>query len=271
MLLTRPTDGDVLWFEEDVTSLPEKELAKRRRDVQIVFQDPLASLNPRLTIEQIIREPISSLCPDWGEEKVASEIKNVLVRVGLQPEMALRYPHELSGGQCQRVSIARAIIVKPKIIVLDEPVSALDVLVQAQIINLLKDLQKEFGLSYLFIGHDLSVVRYISDRIIVMYLGKVMEAGERVELFANPKHPYTKALLSAVPVADPNEQTHRRSVKLDGELPSPLNPPSGCRFHTRCEHASSICEKVDPASETVATNHAVACHHWREIGDQAAS
>jgi len=266
LLLTRPAAGRVFWRGEDVTLEDEKSLRARRRHIQIVFQDPLSSLNPRMTAGEIIAEPLRSFFPRRSDRDVDAGVSEMMRRVGLLPNMKLRYPHEFSGGQCQRISIARAAILRPEVLVLDEPVSALDVSVQAQIVNLLQDLQAELGLSYLFISHDLSIVRYVCDRILVMYLGKVVETGPRESLFGEPRHPYTKALVGAIPVPDP-ERRRRAAVAPGafGELPSPLNPPAGCRFHTRCPFASERCREEEPRPEPAGPGHEVACHHWRDL------
>lgn len=265
MMLNRPTGGDVYWLGTKVTDLNAKALGERRKDVQIVFQDPLASLNPRLTIGESLREPVGAFKPGWTADETRLEIRAILEKVGLLPDVETRYPHELSGGQCQRVSIARAMLLRPKVAVLDEPVSALDVLVQAQIINLLKDLQREFGLSYIMIGHDLSVIRYVCDRVLVIYLGKIVERGTREQLFSTPRHPYTQALLRASPEADPGRALPVRQTLMDADLPSPIDPPSGCRFHTRCPHATTICKTTEPEMDTIRSGHDVMCHHWDRI------
>lgn len=267
MLLQRPTNGQIFWFDNDVTTLSDEDLRQQRKNIQLVSQDPQASLNPRMTIFEALKEPITSFFPEWPAEKVKLEIYNTMELVGLLANMASRYPHELSGGQCQRVNIARAIIVKPKILVLDEPVSALDVSMQAKIINLLKKLQSELKLSYLFVGHDLSVIRYLCDRILVMYLGNLVEIGSRDSLFTSPRHPYTRALINSIPAADPSTIA-KKLVKdrIDTEMPSPLHPPSGCRFHTRCAHSTDKCKLETPSLEEVIDRNKVACHHWLYIG-----
>src|SRR6266566_5644796 len=244
--LERATSGSVMFEGRDLTTLDETELRPVRRKIQVIFQDPYSSLNPRMTVGQIIGEPLSvyKLVKNAKEETV--RVEELLTQVGLFPYMAERYPHELSGGQRQRVGIARALALEPTFIVCDEPVSALDVSIQGQIINLLEDLQERLGLSYLFIAHDLAVVRHISDRVAVMYLGRVVELADRDELYAAPKHPYTKALLDAAPVQDPELEARRERVVLGGEVPSALNPPSGCVFHPRCPIAIDRCRSVIP-------------------------
>ena len=235
--LYEPTEGKIIFEGEDISKLSQAKMKPYRRQMQMIFQDPYASLNPRQTIGTIIANmfDIQGIKPAGGVE---NEVRALMERVGLNPEHINRYPHEFSGGQRQRIGVARAIALKPKLIVADEPVSALDVSIQAQVVNLLEDLQNEFKMSYIFVAHDLSVVQHISDRVVVMYLGKVMEQADKVDLFAKPRHPYTKALLSAVPVADPKEGRKRERIMLQGDLPSPINPPSGCVFNTRCWKAT---------------------------------
>ena len=257
--LEQPTAGVILFEGRDLTKMTEAELRPMRQRIQIIFQDPFSSLNPRMTIGQIIGEPLLVHQIVQGKPAYRERVAELLSVVGLNPNMADRYPHELSGGQRQRVGIARALSVEPSFIVCDEPVSALDVSIQAQIINLLEDLQARFGLTYLFIAHDLSVVRHISDRVVVMYLGKIVEIADRRELYENPLHPYTKALLSAVPVPDPKVEAHRERIILKGEVPSPLNPPAGCVFHPRCPIAIAECSQIIPDLREVAPNHWVAC------------
>ena len=257
--LERPTSGRVIFEGRDLTALSDAELRPVRRRVQVIFQDPYSSLNPRMTIGQIITEPLAvhRIVPDRARR--AARVRELLRHSGLLPAMASRYPHELSGGQRQRVGIARALAMEPSLIVCDEPVSALDVSIQAQIINLLEELQGEFGLTYLFIAHDLSVVRHISDRVAVMYLGKIAEITDRTSLYAEPRHPYTQALLSAVPIPDPVVEAQREHVVLRGEVPSPLNPPSGCVFHPRCPIAIDECRREVPALREVRAGHWAAC------------
>ena len=257
--LERPTSGQVIFEGRDLTKLGQVELRAVRRRVQVIFQDPYSSLNPRMTVGQIITEPLGvhGIVPERRARE--ARMKSLLDRAGLLPAMALRYPHELSGGQRQRVGIARALAMEPSLIVCDEPVSALDVSIQAQIINLLEELQAEFGLTYLFVAHDLSVVRHISDRVAVMYLGKIVEITDRKSLYDNPLHPYTKALLSAVPIPDPAVEAGRERTVLGGEVPSPLNPPPGCVFHPRCPIAIDDCRHVVPELREIRSEHRVAC------------
>ena len=255
--LLEPTDGEVLFDGKKVYECGGKDLRALRRHMQIIFQDPFASLNPRLTVGATVAEPLAVHGIARGAEK-KKLVREILERVGLSPNYVNRYPHEFSGGQRQRIGIARALALKPRFIVCDEPVSALDVSIQAQIINLLEDLQEEFELSYLFIAHDLSVVKHISDRVGVMYLGKMMELAPSEELYASPLHPYTRALLSAAPVPDP--KTKLKRLILPGDVPSPINPPSGCSFHPRCKYAHDICKKVEPQMQELTPNHFAACH-----------
>jgi oligopeptide/dipeptide ABC transporter ATP-binding protein len=257
--LHRPTSGEVQFEGVELTRLKGEALRKMRRKVQMIFQDPYASLNPRMTVGSIIGEPLDIHGLARGKEK-QQRVEELLRVVGLNPYFANRYPHEFSGGQRQRIGIARALAVNPAFIVCDEPISALDVSIQAQIINLLEELQDEFGLTYLFIAHDLSVVRHISDRIAVMYLGKIVELADRLELYENPLHPYAKALLSAVPIPDPAIERKRERIILTGDVPSPVNPPSGCRFHTRCPLADTICREQEPEFREITPGHWAACH-----------
>ncbi|MEY4455649.1 MAG: hypothetical protein RIQ45_1172 [Actinomycetota bacterium] len=257
--LYEPTDGKIIFNGEDITNYSRAKMKPLRREMQMIFQDPFASLNPRQTVGTIIANmfEIQGITPPGGVE---NEVRALMERVGLNPEHLNRYPHEFSGGQRQRIGVARAIALKPKLIVADEPVSALDVSIQAQVVNLLEDLQDEFNLSYIFVAHDLSVVQHISDRVIVMYLGKVMEEASKVDLFANPRHPYTKALLSAVPTPDPVQGRKRERIMLQGDLPSPINPPAGCVFNTRCWKATEKCRTEVPLLQIGKNNHKVACH-----------
>lgn len=257
--LDRPTSGEVFFEGRDLAGVDENELRPMRRKIQVIFQDPYSSLNPRMTIGQIVGESLLVHRVVQGKAEYRERVQDLLSVVGLNPAMADRFPHELSGGQRQRVGVARALSVEPSFIVCDEPVSALDVSIQAQIINLLEDLQAQFDLTYLFIAHDLSVVRHISDRVAVMYLGKIAEVADRRELYENPLHPYTRALLAAVPIPDPAVEATRERVILKGEVPSPLNPPSGCVFHPRCPIAIPECSQVIPELREVSANHWVAC------------
>jgi oligopeptide/dipeptide ABC transporter ATP-binding protein len=257
--LEKPTSGQIFFEGHDLVKLPAAELRRARRRMQVIFQDPYSSLNPRMTIGQIIAEPLSvhGLVSDRRARE--SRVKELLQQAGLLAKMASRYPHELSGGQRQRVGIARALAMEPSLIICDEPVSALDVSIQAQIINLLEDLQAQLGLTYLFVAHDLSVVRHISDRVAVMYLGKIVEITDRKSLYEDPQHPYTRALLSAVPIPDPAVEALRPRVVLGGEVPSPLNPPSGCVFHPRCPIAIEECRQVIPELREIKPEHRAAC------------
>jgi len=257
--LYRPTAGHVYFDGVDLTTLKGEELRRMRRRMQMIFQDPYASLNPRMTVGDIVGEPLEVHGIAKGKEKL-DRVAELLEVVGLNPYFVTRYPHEFSGGQRQRIGIARALAVNPDFIVCDEPISALDVSIQAQVINLLEDLQAQFGLTYLFIAHDLSVVRHISDRVAVMYLGKIVELADRNELYENPLHPYTQALLSAVPIPDPEIEAQRQRIILKGDVPSPVNPPFGCRFHTRCPVAIDVCKEVEPEFKDAGSGHYVACH-----------
>ena len=257
--LYKPTAGQVIFDGQDLTSMNTKTMRGMRREMQVIFQDPYSSLNPRMTAGNIIGEPLIVHGLVANKTEYRNKVADLLTNVGLNPYMADRFPHEFSGGQRQRIGVARALSVSPKFIVADEPVSALDVSIQAQIINLLEDLQEQFNLTYLFIAHDLSVVRHISDRVGVMYLGHLVEMAERNEIYRNPIHPYTKALLSAVPIPDPVLDAQRERVLLTGEVPSPLNPPSGCVFHPRCPVANDTCSQILPELREVETNHHSAC------------
>lgn len=255
--LIEPTDGEILFDGIDIRKLNEADLRRARRDMQLVFQDPFASLNPRKTIGQILEDPLIIHGIGTAQER-RRQVEEMIGIVGLSRQHLERFPHEFSGGQRQRIGIARALILRPRLIIADEPVSALDVSIQAQILNLMQDLQKEFNLTYLFISHDLGVVRHISDRVAVMYLGKVVEVADKHELYERPTHPYTQALLSAVPVPNPHVTTRR--IILEGDLPSPANPPSGCSFHPRCRHCMDICRTSAPAAREVTAGHSVSCH-----------
>lgn len=262
--LIPPTSGSVKFQGRELVGLSRRELRPLRRQMQMIFQDPYASLNPRKRVGQIVGDPMDLHGLASGAE-LKRRVQDLLDRVGLRPEHYNRFPHEFSGGQRQRIGIARALALQPKLIVADEPVSALDVSVQAQIVNLLKDLQAEFGLSYLFVAHDLGVVRHVSDRVAVMYLGKVMENSATDGLYDRPVHPYSTALLSAVPIPDPRLNDARERVVLEGDVPSPSNPPSGCRFHTRCPWATEICSTEEPALVAYEDGHTAACHHPRNV------
>jgi oligopeptide transport system ATP-binding protein len=262
--LVRATDGRVVWAGQDLFGLGARALRNERRQMQIIFQDPLASLDPRMSVETIIGKPLRIFHPELSRAEVRKRVFETMNQVGLAAGMANRYPHEFYGGQCQRIGIARAIILKPKLIVCDEPVSALDVSIQAQIINLLMELQRSLGVSLLFISHNLAVVRHISHRVMVLYLGKVMEIAERDDFYARPLHPYSQGLISAVPIADPKAERGRARVLLQGDIPSPINPPSGCRFRTRCPKATGICAEQEPAMRDYGGGHFAACHHIGE-------
>ncbi len=258
--LYKPTAGQILFGDKDLASMGGEELRLARQRIQMVFQDPFASLNPRYTIGSLIAEPMHIYKVASGTE-IRARTAELLSVVGLRPEYIDRYPHEFSGGQRQRIAVARALSINPEFVIADEPVSALDVSIRAQVLNLLQRLQKQFDLTYLFVSHDLSVVRHVADRIAVMYLGRIVELADRDELYAAPKHPYTKALLSAVPIPDPQIEKRRKRIILSGDLPSPINIPSGCRFHTRCPMAQEICREVEPVYEAKeGREHYAACH-----------
>jgi oligopeptide transport system ATP-binding protein len=256
--LIEPSSGDIRFGGKNVLSLSRDELRALRRDIQIIFQDPYASLNPRMTVGAIIGEALTIHRLANSRRQFEERVADLLETVGLKADHMTRYPHEFSGGQRQRIGIARALAVEPKLIICDEPVSALDVSIQAQVVNLLEDLQQKFGLAYLFIAHDLAVVEHISRRVAVMYLGRIVETAPARALYASPKHPYTEALLSAVPIPDPTVK--RKRIRLKGEVPSPINPPSGCHFHTRCPLAQPVCSKDVPKLKQSADGHWVACH-----------
>ena len=258
--LYEPTDGRIIFDGKDISHLTKKELLPYRKKMQMIFQDPYASLNARMTVMDIIREALDLHSDLKTKEEKSRRVYELLDRVGLMREHANRYPHEFSGGQRQRIGIARALAVDPEFIVCDEPISALDVSIQAQVVNMLEDLQREFGLTYLFIAHDLSMVRHISDRIGVMYLGKLVEIGPSEEIYSHHLHPYTEALLSSVPVPDPEKARAKEQIVLQGDIPSPIDPPSGCRFRTRCPRACEQCARAEPELKPVGNDHFVACH-----------
>jgi oligopeptide/dipeptide ABC transporter ATP-binding protein len=267
--LLEPTDGTLRFRGEDITHLDRRGLRSFRREVQFVFQDPVSSLNPRQRVGQIVGTPMR--LHGVGRRERETRVRELLERVGLNPEHVNRFPHEFSGGQRQRIGVARALAVNPRLIVLDEPVSALDVSIQAQVVNLLDDLQQELGLTYVFIAHDLAVVRHVSDQIAVLYLGKLMELSSAVELYRKPIHPYTQALLSAIPIPDPRENHARHRSVISGEPPNPISPPSGCRFRTRCPRATEICTAVEPPLAEYPGGHLAACHHPLNVSDGEAA
>jgi len=252
--------GRVLWFGKDLLALQKTEMRKHRKQIQMIFQDPLASLNPRMTIGEIIAEPLKTHYPKTSKADIKLRVEDVMNKVGLLENLINRYPHEFSGGQCQRIGIARALILKPKLIICDEPVSALDVSIQAQVINLLMDLQKEMDLTLIFIAHDLSIVKHISTKIMVLYMGNMVELAKSEDIYNHPRHPYTQALISAVPIPDPKIEKNKDLILIEGDLPSPINPPSGCVFRTRCKKAQDICSKEKPELKEAASSHEVACH-----------
>jgi oligopeptide/dipeptide ABC transporter ATP-binding protein len=259
--LLEPTEGDIEFEGRDISHLGRRDLRPLRRDMQMIFQDPYASLNPRKRVGQIVGDPMKLHGKAKSRREIREQVQALLERVGLSPEHYNRFPHEFSGGQRQRIGIARALALEPKLIVADEPVSALDVSIQAQIINLLQDLQDDFGLTYLFVAHDLGVVRHVSNRVAVMYLGKIVEVAPADELYRKPIHPYTVALLSAIPIPDPRQNRERERIVLKGDVPSPINPPPACRFHTRCPRATEICTQVEPPLTAYPNGHLAACHH----------
>ncbi len=265
LALIKPDRGRVLWLGEDLNKLDEEDLRKKREDMQIVFQDPLAALNPRMTVRDIIAEPLWTFFPKIARVQVDERVRGVMKMVGLLPNQINRYPHEFSGGQCQRIGIARALVLNPKLVICDEPVSALDVSIQAQIVNLLKDLQKKLNLSLVFIAHDLSVVKHISDRVMVMYLGRTMELSSRDNLYKRPLHPYTNALIKAVPVPDPKLARAKADIGLTGDMPSPLDPPPGCVFHSRCPYLIKRCQLEVPPLRRMENGDWVACHRAEEL------
>lgn len=258
--LLTPTDGTVQFDGTDLASLQGEELRQMRQHIQMIFQNPYASLNPRLTVSQIVSEPLRTYRPNMSKKEREEKVQDLLQLVGLNPDFINRYPHEFSGGQRQRIGIARALALEPAFIVCDEPIAALDVSIQAQVVNLLRHLQKQLGLTYLFISHDLSMVRFISDRIAVMYLGKIVEIADKKTLYQEPLHPYSQALLSAIPIADPKKERQREQIILQGDVPSPANPPRGCNFNTRCPAVFDRCYEEEPELREVASAHWCACH-----------
>ena len=252
--------GEVVWLGNDLLGLNDSETRPFRKQIQMIFQDPLASLNPRMNIGEIIAEPLRTHYPKTPESDVQARVSDVMNKVGLLDNLKNRYPHEFSGGQCQRIGIARALILKPKLIICDEPVSALDVSIQAQVVNLLMDLQEEMDLALIFIAHDLSVVKHISSKIMVLYLGNMVEIAESDDIYKNPSHPYTQALISAVPIPDPSVEKNKNLILIEGDLPSPIDPPSGCVFRTRCPKAQEICTQKKPEFKEFNKGHSVACH-----------
>ncbi|MDT8408027.1 MAG: ATP-binding cassette domain-containing protein [Wenzhouxiangellaceae bacterium] len=268
--LVKPAGGRVVWLGENLARLDAEQMRKKRSELQLIFQDPFGSLDPRMTVGQIVAEPLKNFYPSMSRMQLRERVAGMLKMVGLAPEQINRYPHEFSGGQCQRIGIARALVVNPRLVVCDEPVSALDVSIQAQIVNLLKELQNKLQLALIFIAHDLSVVQHISDRVLVMYLGRVMEVADRNSIYKNPAHPYTRALIESVPIPDPKAERARARKSLGGELPSATNPPSGCVFRTRCPYAIDACAAREPPLETLESGNQVACIRHQEIPALAA-
>ncbi|AHF76891.1 Oligopeptide ABC transporter ATP-binding component [Sodalis praecaptivus] len=256
--LVKATSGRIAWLGKELQDMNTAQWRATRSDIQMIFQDPLASLNPRMTIGDIIAEPLQTYFPKMPRREVKEKVRNMMMKVGLLPNLINRYPHEFSGGQCQRIGIARALILEPKLVICDEPVSALDVSIQAQVVNLLQQLQREMGLSLIFIAHDLAVVKHISDRVLVMYLGHAVELGTYDQVYHNPQHPYTRALMSAVPIPDPDKERNKEIQLLEGDLPSPINPPSGCVFRTRCPMADETCAVTRPILQG-SFRHACSC------------
>ena len=265
--LLEPTEGQVLFQGKDLSKLSQEEMRKMRQEIQIIFQDPYASLNPKMTVRELIQAPLDIFSNDSAQEKL-EKVKNIMKMVGLQEEWLSKYPHEFSGGQRQRIVIARALILNPKFVFCDEPVSALDVSVRAQVLNLMKKIQKEQNLTYLFISHDLSVVRFLCDRIAVMYLGKIVEIADKESLYEHPLHPYSEALLSAIPIPDVDIRQER--ILLEGDIPSPYNLPSGCPFHTRCRYAAEVCRHQEPVLTEIEEGHYVMCHRYQTQGKENA-
>lgn len=263
--LVKAQSGSVRWQGEELLGLDEEALRRKRRDIQMIFQDPSGSLDPRMTVGEIVAEPLKIFYPSMSRLQVRERVAGMMQMVGLLPDQINRYPHEFSGGQCQRIGIARALVVNPRLVVCDEPVSALDVSIQAQIVNLLKDLQKKLRLSLIFIAHDLSVVRHVSDRVMVMYLGRVMEINDRDAIYRQARHPYTRALIEAVPIPDPIKERERSRRLIDGDMPSPANPPSGCVFRTRCPFAIEACAQQIPKLERLDEHSAVACLRHEQL------
>ncbi len=263
--LVEPTEGKIFYRGEDITTYSKEQMRQMRKKMQLIFQDPYASLNPRMTVFELIKAPLDAFHIGSNEEKLG-RVRDIMELVGMPEKMMNRYPHEFSGGQRQRIVIARALVLNPDFVVCDEPVSALDVSVRAQVLNLIQELKRKKELTYLFISHDLSVVKYVSDRIAVMYLGRVMEVADKNELYNNPLHPYTQALLSAIPI--PDVDCTMKRVVLSGDVPSPINPPSGCHFHTRCRYATERCRTECPALKTIGTGHQVACHLYEDKGSE---
>ncbi|MFW5816209.1 MAG: ABC transporter ATP-binding protein [Wenzhouxiangella sp.] len=270
LVLVRPQAGSVVWLGQDLAELSEEAMRLKRREIQLIFQDPSGSLDPRMTVGEIVAEPLRVFYPSMSRLQVRERVAGMMKLVGLSPDQINRYPHEFSGGQCQRIGIARALVVNPRLVVCDEPVSALDVSIQAQIVNLLKDLQKKLQLSLIFIAHDLSVVRHVSDRVLVMYLGRVMEIADRDRIYLDPRHPYTRALIESVPIPDPVAERARVRRALEGDMPSPLEPPTGCVFRTRCPFAAPVCADRVPPLETLENGRQVACLRHEEIRALAA-
>ena len=265
--LVKPQAGSVIWLGQDLVGLDQESMRLKRREIQLIFQDPSGSLDPRMTVGEIVAEPLRVFYPSMSRLQIRERVSGMMKLVGLSPNQVNRYPHEFSGGQCQRIGIARALVVNPRLVVCDEPVSALDVSIQAQIVNLLKDLQRKLQLSLIFIAHDLSVVRHVSDRVLVMYLGRVMEIADRERIYLEPRHPYTRALIESVPIPDPVAERARARRSLKGDMPSPLDPPTGCVFRTRCPYAIAACADQVPRLEPLDDKRQVACLRHKEISE----